>query len=232
MSFLKARKDRKFTLIELLVVIAIIAILAAMLLPALSAARSRARSANCTSNLKQLGVCFELYRNDNNEYWLAIGHPLAGTSDYIKWAEQLIHYMPNMDKDEKYFGTGSAFICPEVKNDNNRVKATYVSYAMGRYTMGNGNNPSSTVSSGFSKYVPDPSSTLLLVDNATSRYPNGYFLTYCDAAYLFFRHGNLANILYADGHCGSLNKEGLLGSSPSISTTAAPWNGDNVNYFK
>ena len=58
-----------FTLIELLVVIAIIAILAAMLLPALSSAREAARSSSCISNLKQLGVAYGMYHNDNEGYF-------------------------------------------------------------------------------------------------------------------------------------------------------------------
>ena len=61
MSITHKTSAKQFTLIELLVVIAIIAILAAMLLPALSAARERARTSNCTNNLKQQGVAMIQY---------------------------------------------------------------------------------------------------------------------------------------------------------------------------
>lgn len=93
---------RVFTLIELLVVISIIAILASMLLPALNKARAKAHAINCINNEKQLGLGFQQYISDFDDYF----PPYLSTDGKTTWGNRLL---------EAKYASLQSFIDPSLK---------------------------------------------------------------------------------------------------------------------
>ena len=213
---------RVFTLIELLVVIAIIAILAAMLLPVLGQARERGRSADCTSNLRQLGIANTLYADGNKDYYIYsalwnedwssgsywCGVPEAGLGS-ISAVGGLRDYMGNSKKVSR---------CRSIEFENkespNSGAGGYgYSVAIGSYYT----------SSGYRIAIPArrsiftaPAETIMFADHAglnstTDRYeeqlevfaPKALSFDedtgYQSQPTMHFRHSNKANVCWADG---------------------------------
>jgi len=115
-----------FTLIELLVVIAIVGILAGMLLPALTQARERARSALCVSNLRQLGTAITMYADDHDEYY-----PPSYIQNVGDWSLFVAPYLAKSVQNYNQLnaahgGTSPVFVCPSVRPPSGRTtRITY-----------------------------------------------------------------------------------------------------------
>ena len=197
----KRVKPNGFTLIELLVVIAIIAILAAMLLPALSAARERARSSDCIGALKQWGIFINMYTMDNNDTF-PCSRPKNHGADCknVVWYSCLVTtYYQEASK------SAGKLACPLMQRLFNSTSLAK-GYAMNSSLCC---KPTSIVA------VPDRCFMVCEYSGGNYFTASGYLVpddtrTINDTG-LFTPHenGTTSNILFCDGHVDTMHKEVL-----------------------
>ena len=211
---------RRFTLIELLVVIAIIAILAAMLLPALSAARARAKASNCLSNQKSLATGVMMYLGDNNGFYMP-NYICTEDDNKITWA---YYAFTNYVNDEKVFN------CPTKKsrNRNGDMPKTYTrTYGTNCFNVTGSFWVSKTGGSPHYPYgtwertpvhetqLENPSVSILFLDSYNYTTPeygissvNPYKRT--DGGVPHAVHNNVCNVAWADGSSRPVVTKGEL----------------------
>lgn len=219
------RKKSYFTLIELLVVIAIISILAAMLLPALNAARQRAKEIKCINNYKQMGTAYNLYGSDNDGYMTyapsataqgTYQKPAKGLPDVTK---QLAPYLGiKVSKDEVNFGDiiPEFFYCP-FQEFSKTTSKFYGKWYNGwlhfrkdaittgvRFSTIKAPSAKITVMCEMDLTQAGIRDNILFRPSSSPTVGNYYFLSYDDRN---GQHGDKNGILFADGHAGNHKKE-------------------------
>jgi prepilin-type N-terminal cleavage/methylation domain-containing protein len=240
-------RTRGFTLIELLTVVATIAILAALLLPILSKAKIKAQRTSCLSNLRQLGIAWMMYADDNHGF-LPESYPVSNPDVWVQGDMTKVSDVSNaaLIKAGKLFPynrTVGIYRCPA---DNGvaidgKVYPTVRSYSMnsfmGARDLAIGAIPSTAA--GFVPFfakdsdIPRPDQLWVLLDEDERSINDGFFVTDPSAriwmdfpAMSMHRHSFSYALDFADGHSAVWRLNDSRTFQVSFNKTEQPGNTD------
>lgn len=218
-----------FSLSEMLFVLAVLGVLLAILIPSISSVLTNAKTVQCVSNLRQIGVAFHAYAQDHNGVIYLHYNSASGTT---RWSDCLTGKAGGIMAGSSYLeGPEPPLVCPSVAPK--KYKDPLTGYVYGSLPSGNdltwmdpadeaAFNPFGTT---FSRAVrlnkiEKPGSYWLLADSWSSQHAKQIYLIYAKKANpahvrLHLRHHGKANFLFADESVRSLGPDDVTQLSPN-----------------
>ena len=194
------QRNRALTKIEVVVIVAVLAILAALFLPALAAAKKKKNRMSCVSNLKQVGIAFRLWEDDNGDkYPMAVSVTNGGAMELMATGNVAACFQVMSNE----LSTPKILLCPE---DTHRAYATNFS------TGFSGANISYFINADAVETYPQmilDGDNNLLVDGKPVQPGILNLWTNTTIAWTKDRHHGVGNIGMADGSAMQVTSEGF-----------------------
>lgn len=225
-----------FSLVELLIVIAILSVLTGILLPVLASARERGRRASCQSNLKQIGLAFDLYLENNHDTYPCNGDPFLWMGRKWRWPLKpylALNAAQDGDPMKSKGGGRNVLLCPSDRFAEGKWDGTSYSYSMTFYHSPDQINALTRIEDTWTQTIPCRPQSRSSVKYASKKALVTEWLSNHESPNVAWSSWEGGRVyLFADGHCRYLKARQIKSANdgwPDINLTRDGIRGKDID---